>query len=37
MKWATELKKSFSKEEVQFAKKRMKKYSPSLAMKEMQI
>jgi hypothetical protein len=36
-KWATELNKSFSKEEVQMAKKCMKKYSPSLAMKEMQI
>jgi hypothetical protein len=36
-KWTTELNRTFSKEEVQIAKKHTKKYSPSLAIKEMQI
>jgi hypothetical protein len=36
-KWATEVNRTFSKEEIQMAKKHKKKYSPSLAIKEVKI
>jgi hypothetical protein len=36
-KWTTELNRTFSKKEVQMVKKHMKRCSPSLAIKKMQI
>jgi hypothetical protein len=37
MKWRTELNKTFPKEEIQMAKKHLKKCSPSLTIKAMQL
>jgi hypothetical protein len=36
-KWARELNRTFSKEEIEVAKKHIKNSSPSLAIKEMQV